>query len=472
MFHMDQLIRSRRLIRDVTYRWIPFLFVVLTVVISTTLLSTGGRPPRGIVVTFGVLAGLLVVVFLACHLMMYCTRIKHDMDAERASGGKDNDDASVPPDFLPARRNAGTQAGREEIDTPSPRPDERRRQSQAPPSIRASSYVPGRFSAARYTPSPLSQVTGQRFTAYRPQSQFTTGGRVSQRQSQDQDRPATPSALDQTWRDGSMRHSSAVVAPLQLTRPQQTQEPTVQPEPPRGLGPGEPPPPPSRDTAVRSPTPHHHQQQGGQRPPRPAVPDYRPRDATTEELSHGISAAFSSTTTNAKPPQIRGPAVQARLALLGGGGLDIWGVVARVLLSGGGGGGGGGVKRLRRMSADDVLSQRRRSPWGLCGGEEDAAAAEVVVVRDLRCNKAVRVVHRGAGGGLERRRSLRGSVRWVRVRDSGDSAGAGAGTAFGHGGGGLGYIGLEWVVGHLALVERGVGIGLSAAGVSLECGLG
>ncbi|KAI7785524.1 hypothetical protein LA080_006945 [Diaporthe eres] len=70
MFHMGKIIQSRKVIRDVTYRWIPFLFVVLTVIVCTALLSTSGKPPRGIVVTFSVMAGLLVFFFLSCHLML------------------------------------------------------------------------------------------------------------------------------------------------------------------------------------------------------------------------------------------------------------------------------------------------------------------------------------------------------------------------------------------------------------------
>lgn len=94
MFHLGKVIRSRKVVRDVTYKWIPFLFVVLTVIVCTALLSTSGKPPRGIVVTFSVLAGLLVFFFLSCHLMVYCTGAKHDMDMEMEMANSDNGDNS------------------------------------------------------------------------------------------------------------------------------------------------------------------------------------------------------------------------------------------------------------------------------------------------------------------------------------------------------------------------------------------
>ncbi|KAG6356620.1 hypothetical protein INS49_014494 [Diaporthe citri] len=131
MFHMGKVIRSRKVIRDVTYRWIPFLFVVLTVIVCTALLSTSGKPPRGIVVTFSVMAGLLVFFFLLCHLMLYCTGIKHEMDTEEGNGDNGNVDPShqldsnIPPGFLPdanvntntnTNTNANTQVQQRERD--------------------------------------------------------------------------------------------------------------------------------------------------------------------------------------------------------------------------------------------------------------------------------------------------------------------------------------------------------------------
>lgn len=420
MFHMDQLIRSRRVIRDVTYRWIPFLFVVLTVVVSTTLASTAGHPPRGIVVTFGVLAGLLVVVFLACHLMMYCTRIKHEMDAERASGGKDADDpdVNIPRGFLTTQRNIGTQATqprRGSQDPLSPGIVAQRRQRQVHPSIRVSSYAPARFSAAQYNPSPLSQVTGYENTD-RPQSQSTSENRAHQQN--------TPQAPDQT--PSYYRHSSAV--PQGLNVPGNNQE---QPQP--GPAPREPiagrsfsrytsvgdntilhsskttpraqvadPPPNETPGLHRAPTVRNHAPQQQQQRPRRIIPDYRPRDASTEELGftdtrqgvHGISAF-----TNPPRPQ-------ARLALLGG--PDVWDLVSRLLPDTK----PGARRRRRRMSADDSL---RRPAWG--GPDDDPE--EVVVLRDVGC-KVVQVVHPAAPG-VERAHSLRGSVRWLQVRDSSDS---------------------------------------------------
>lgn len=418
MFHMDQLIRSRRVIRDVTYRWIPFLFVVLTVVVSTTLLSTGGHPPRGIVITFGVLAGLLVVIFLACHLMLYCTRIKHEMDAERASGGRkdsDDSDTNVPRGFLSSNRNIGTQVAQPSRDPRSPRVAERQRQSQAP-NIRVSNHGPGRSFAAQYTPSPLSQVTG--YSSDRPQSQTTSENRAHQ-----QNTPQTPG---QTPRESHFRHSSAIPQALNVPGNNQQQ---VQP----GLnsqehGAGRPY---SQFTSgeyntilhssiatsgtqvTEQPTPHETAQLQRSSATRNAAPQqqqrprpYGPRDASTDELGyvesrpppvHGISAF-----TNPPGPQHRAEmstsTARAHLALLGG--PDVWGLVSRLLPDIKP---GARLLRRRRMSADDCI---RRSGWGVDDDDDEEDAEEVVFVRDVGC-KVVRVVHPA----LERVHSLRGTVR-------------------------------------------------------------
>ncbi|POS80010.1 hypothetical protein DHEL01_v201583 [Diaporthe helianthi] len=455
MFHMNQLIRSRKVIRDVTYRWIPFLFVFLTVVVSTTLLSTAGHPPRGIVITFGVFAGLLVVIFLACHLMMYCTRIKQGIDAERASNRKDDDDDSgvdVPLGFLSSIRNVETQAPqprRERPDPLSPGRDarERRRQGQARSNHRISSYGPARNPAAQYNHPPrLSQLTGR--GSDRPQSRSMAENRVSQDQ-----QPPTP--LDQRQRHRDMRHSSAMIDPLKIHREQTLTPNGPQPGYQRGLGPREsplrrplsrdsssednpiihttrtsphtdaaeyhyappPPPPPPRETnprqhrpsAVHAAAAAAPQQQQQQRPPRRDIPDYRPRDTSTEELFYncprdGISDIFvtpaglrragtADTVLHARLPFLASPFILPDIKP--------------------------GARLRRRMSADDCL---RRAPWGFSGDDDDDDDVEVMVVRDVG-HKVVQVVHpaAAAGPGVERVNSLKGSVRWVRVRGSFDS---------------------------------------------------
>ncbi|KAJ0117143.1 hypothetical protein J7T55_003560 [Diaporthe amygdali] len=98
IFEMAKKTRTRKVVFDITYKWIPFVFVVFVVIVCTALLSTSGKPSYGIVVAFCITAGHLVFLFLLCHLVLYCTGIKHQMNLEKANGDNSTADSSPQPD--------------------------------------------------------------------------------------------------------------------------------------------------------------------------------------------------------------------------------------------------------------------------------------------------------------------------------------------------------------------------------------
>ncbi|KAH8772675.1 hypothetical protein F5883DRAFT_549177 [Diaporthe sp. PMI_573] len=448
MFHMDQLIRSRKVIRDVTYKWIPFLFVILTIVVSTALLSTSGHPPRGIVVTFAVFAGLLVFIFLLCHLMMYCTRIKHEMDTERANGDKDDADPSsrlnknIPPGFLTAE-NDNTQAqqrGRDQPEQHGPGRDEQQRQSGSRPNHRMSSNAPNRSPTAHDDAPGINQVAG--YGSDRPRLRNQEVNRVHQ-----QDRPSNP---HRTPRDSYFRHSSARPDPLDVPghqtgnmQQQQQSQPGLAGEESLTRSPhsrhtsggdggilhsvrtsaqtetAEPPPheaPRRHHAAARDVTPREmlqHSARNSQHHSRISAAEQMEREMYLPGPQNRLSSVsahshlWGDQAEHRGSPTNRPDNVQARVALLGS--PDVWGFASRLLpdLKPG--------ARLRRMSADDCL---RRPPWRV----DDA---DLTVLRDIEC-KVANV--RPAAPGLERIQSQKGSVRIMRPRDSNDSGYYSAGS--------------------------------------------
>ena len=446
MFHMDRFIRSRKVIRDVTYKWVPFLFVVLTVIVCTALLSTSGKPPRGIVVTFSVMAGLLVLFFMSCHLVLYCTGIKHQMDAERANG--DNGDAdpspqldgNIPSSFFNANANANLstreqQRGRGRSEQDDHGRAEQHRYGQYHPDHSMGRHSPNRSPAARHDFHGLDQVAG--YGSDQPYPRSESEIRVHQQN--------PPQSLGQRPRKRTFSDSSAAPAPLRQARPP-CQAGRTQQRPRPDLARKESPtrPPYSRPTSGEdgemlhsarttrihmeaTPTPPHQPPQRYRAAPRDAVPrETLQHSALDNQLRGRISiarrvekemfldrahdsrrdvSALSDAPSDQDEP--RGyPAgtlsrVQARFALLAG--PDVWDLASRLLSN---------VKpraQLGQMPADDCLG---RPPSGI--GDADT----VIILRDID-RKPVQV--HPAAPELERVRSQKALAHRVRLRDSNDS---------------------------------------------------
>lgn len=449
---MGKVIRSRKVVRDVTYKWIPFLFVVLTVIVCTALLSTSGKPPRGIVVTFSVLAGLLVFLFLSCHLMLYCTGIKNQMDTEGANGDNGNADPSshqldsnIPPGFLPdtnvntsTNANANTQVqqrGQDQTEHHNPGRVEQHRHSQYHPDHHMSRHVPTRSPAAQHDARGPNQVAGH--ASDEPQPQMQAENRVHPYNH--------PRILEQRLSERSLRRSSAAVDPLRPRRPSHQAESTQQqPRPDPGL---EGPPsrqPQSRHTSggYGSSLHSNHTTRSqteliGQPPREPrnwhrgaprdaALPHTLQRSVPDSQFRGSIGVAqqreremfFSSTQTRlprasaqantpADQAEARGdPAetpnsVQAHLALLGG--PDVWGLVFNLFSD------MKPLASLRRKSADNYLDLLSPVP---------VDAADLVFLRDTD-RKHVKVYP--AEPEVTRVRSQKALVQRTPFRDSNDS---------------------------------------------------
>ncbi|KUI60080.1 hypothetical protein VP1G_07286 [Cytospora mali] len=94
---MDQARGHRKFLYDLTYKWTPLGLVVFLFIICTALLTVSGRLSRSEVVGFCVTAGLLIAFFATCHLALYCTRIKDQMDLEKDQGDSSTTSSSPRP---------------------------------------------------------------------------------------------------------------------------------------------------------------------------------------------------------------------------------------------------------------------------------------------------------------------------------------------------------------------------------------
>lgn len=461
MFHMGKVIRSRKVIRDVTYKWIPFLFVVLTVMVSAALLSTSGRPPRGIVVTFSVFAGLLVVFFLSCHLTLYCSRIKREMDTEGANGDNGNADpglqldGNTPTNFIPKTNtnttnnvNANTQTEPQERDFTGRHHlgrDEQHRHSQFHPDRHTGRYAPARSPAGQHDVHGPNPVAG--YDAYQPQSRGAAITRVHQH------KPGP--TLGQQYHEKSIRRSSAAPDPLRLNQQPHEEGSTQQrPRPNQSLEGIAARRPRSRYTSggdykslhsersIRSQTkvaePPRREPEGSHRDAprgvelpymlRHGVPDDQPRNSGisiaqqrenelclngTQARHHGSAAhadasGFDQAERRGVPAETPND-VQAHFAVLAGPG--VWGLVSRFLSD---------MKpnahRLRRKSAGDCLDIIPLEPDG---------TADVVTLREIG-RKAVQVYP--SEPELERIRSQTAIVQRTPFRDSNDSGYYSAGS--------------------------------------------
>jgi hypothetical protein len=411
---MGQLIRSRKVIFDVTYKCIPFMFVVLTVLVSTALLSTSGHPPRGIVVTFGVFAGLLVVIFLACHLMIYCTRVKHeivDREGGKGSNGHAGPNIDASPGFLTGQNGngQGQRPGRDQLPQQGPGRDGQQRQSQSQPNHRMSRDAQAHCPAAQLQSPGLGSgarpVSGRQHQGYQAENRMR------------QQHPRRTSV--QGSRDSSFLHGSLVPYPLKVTGHQAG---SIQQRPQPGLA--------SQESLVRTSHSRHTSSGDGagshsvrtslqagiaEPPPQEStrqrrLPCYNPRTTDTAVICPDTLQDIHSDPAFASPPGASAGTrhrraettntVHAQVALLDGPGPQSFASAVFPDLAPG--------AQLRLMSPDDCF---RRRPWG----EDDS---DLVACGDVQCR--VVLVHPAAPQ-LETVRSLKGSVRAMSLRNCNDS---------------------------------------------------
>lgn len=64
----------RNFLRDAAHLFIPFALATFLLLLGGALLATWGRLSRGVLVGFCAAAGVLVGLFLLCHLALYCAR--------------------------------------------------------------------------------------------------------------------------------------------------------------------------------------------------------------------------------------------------------------------------------------------------------------------------------------------------------------------------------------------------------------
>ncbi|KUI71709.1 hypothetical protein VM1G_11737 [Cytospora mali] len=94
---MDRARGHRKFLYDLTYKWTPLGLVLLLFIICTALLTVSGRLSRSEVIGFCVTAGLLIAFFATCHLALYCTRIKDQVDLEKNQGDSSTTSSSTRP---------------------------------------------------------------------------------------------------------------------------------------------------------------------------------------------------------------------------------------------------------------------------------------------------------------------------------------------------------------------------------------
>lgn len=91
----------RRVVRDTAYLFIPFAFAIFLLLLGGALLITWGRLSNAVLVGFCVTAGILLGVFVICHLGLYCTRA--EAAGVRETGKKYNSGSSPVGSILDAR---------------------------------------------------------------------------------------------------------------------------------------------------------------------------------------------------------------------------------------------------------------------------------------------------------------------------------------------------------------------------------
>lgn len=77
----------RKFVHDMAHLFLPFILVTFLLVVGGVLLATWGRLSRGVLVGFCVTAGILVGLFVLCHLTLYCARVRGEEEKGRLVGG-------------------------------------------------------------------------------------------------------------------------------------------------------------------------------------------------------------------------------------------------------------------------------------------------------------------------------------------------------------------------------------------------
>ncbi|KAK2602478.1 hypothetical protein N8I77_009006 [Diaporthe amygdali] len=220
IFEMDKKTRTRKVVFDMTYKWIPFVFIVFMVIVCTALLSTSGKPSYGIVVAFCITAGHLVFLFLSCHLVLYCTGIKHQMNLEKANGDNSTADSSPQSDrIVPANSsananiiNTNTQEQQAALDQPAHQNLGREghyQSSQNDRNHQMGRKFPSRNLAAQPGTHGLNQDAD--YGPAQPKIRREAGNGVRQQ--------FPPLAFPQGPRESVLRRSSATPGPLRVRRP-------------------------------------------------------------------------------------------------------------------------------------------------------------------------------------------------------------------------------------------------------------
>lgn len=88
----------RRIVQDSAHLFIPFAFAAFLLLLGGALLVTWGRLSDKVLVGFCVTAGLLIGLFIICHLVLYCTWAK-----ERTEDKQDDSDSAPQGSVLEAR---------------------------------------------------------------------------------------------------------------------------------------------------------------------------------------------------------------------------------------------------------------------------------------------------------------------------------------------------------------------------------
>lgn len=77
----------RKFVNDVAHLFLPFALAAFLLVAGGVLLATWGQLSRGVLVGFCVTAGVLVGLFVLCHLTLYCARVRGEEEKGGLVGG-------------------------------------------------------------------------------------------------------------------------------------------------------------------------------------------------------------------------------------------------------------------------------------------------------------------------------------------------------------------------------------------------
>lgn len=87
----------RKIVRDAAHLFIPFSLAGLLLLLGGALLITWGRLSGGVLIGFCATAGVLVGLFVTCHLALYCARAGGDAGDAGGSGAASSSASSDGP---------------------------------------------------------------------------------------------------------------------------------------------------------------------------------------------------------------------------------------------------------------------------------------------------------------------------------------------------------------------------------------